>query len=194
MSDSRERARPRRDREAGAAGGSGSRPGPVAVGPPRRGRSRAARLRAERDRRRRRTARGILAQRVHRRGYRRSVRRLQDVARLRPAKRLRRRRQTGPGDPGAFRRLDHGDRRDAAQTRRRPNRQSVPRGRARQRSDFGDPARLLPAAHRASGGLGGQGARRSREPGRQGGHPRGRAARRHLRRQDQRHHTRHLHA
>ena len=130
---------------------------------------------------------------VHRRGYRRSVRRLQDVAQLRPAKRLRRRRQTGPGDPGASRGLDHDDRRDAAQTRRRPNRQSVPRGRARQRSDFGDPARLLPAAHRASGGLGGQGARRSREPSRQGGHPRGRAARRHHRRQDQRHHTRHLH-
>ena len=61
---------------------------------------------------------------------------------LRPAERLRRQRQTGPGDPGARRGLDHGDRRDAAQPRRRRDRPGIPRGRARQRSDFGDPAGL----------------------------------------------------
>ena len=115
------------------------------------------------------------------------------VARFRPAERLRRRRQTGSGDRGARRGLDHGDRRDAAQARRGPDRQSVSRSRARQSGDFGDPARLLPAAYRASGGGGGEAARRSGQPGGQAGDSRRSATRRHLRRQDQRHHARHLH-
>ena len=186
-------ARPASPGAAGRTEGRWRSRSATAVGSPRRGRSRAERLRAERDRRRRRTTRGILVSVCigvvvaavfagSRMWHSLSARKPTSPATA-----------TGSGDPGASRRLDHGDRRDAAQTGRRPDRQSVHRRRGRQRGDFGDPARLLPAAHRASGGHGGQGARRSREPSRQGGHPRGRAARRHHRRQDQRHHTWHLH-
>ena len=72
---------------------------------------------------------------------------------------------------------------------RRPNRQSVRRGRARQPGDLGDSARFLPAAHRDSGGHGGKRARRSREPGRQAGHSRGPQLDDTTGRQDQRGHA-----
>ena len=175
MSDGRERAQP------------------VAVGPPRRVRSRAERLRAERGRRRKRRIRGFVvgfliavvlavvfvgSKIMHGLGSQ------NDYA--------------GDGKKDLVVQVHSGDSTTAiAETLHKQDViktvNSVPRGRGRQSGNFGDPARLLPTAHRNPGGLGGERLTDPEEPSGQVGDSRGSAARRHHLRQDQRHHTGDLH-